>query len=55
MYLLSCVTLDFFVIIDRAVYAFVHGKDVVHGMNAIDKCMLKLAMEKILNHELICD
>ena len=45
----------FCIIIDRAVGAPVHAKDVVDVLNFIDKYMLKLAMINILNIELIYD
>ena len=42
-----------FIIVDRALGAPGHGKYVVDGLNDRDKRMLKLAMAKLLNLELI--
>ena len=42
IYLLSCLDLEFYIIIDRAVRAPGHGKYVVVCMNAREKLMLKL-------------
>ena len=53
IYLISCLSLEFCIIIDIAVGAPVHGKDFVGGMNARDKFMLKLEMVKLLIPELI--
>ena len=48
IYLLSCIALEFSIIIDREVGAPGNGKYVVDVLNARDKQMTKLAMEKIL-------
>ena len=53
MYLLSCITLEFSIIIDRAVGSPGHGKYVVDGLNDRYKWILKLSMAKILNTKLI--
>ena len=53
IYLLSCLALEFYIIIDRAVLAPVHKKYVVDVLNATEKQMLKLLMKKILNTKLI--
>ena len=53
MYLLSCIALEFTIIIDRAVGAPGNGKNVVDGLNARYKQMHKLAMTKVLNPKLI--
>ena len=44
IYLLSCIALEYCIIIDRTVGATDHGKYVVDGLNYIDKLMLKLSM-----------
>jgi hypothetical protein len=51
LYLLSMLALQFNVVIDRAVGAPGHGKDVVDGLNAVDKRFLRNAMFRILNPE----
>ena len=53
IYLLSCLALEFSIIIDRSVVAPEHGKYVVDGLNDREKRMLKLIMTKLLNTELI--
>ena len=53
IYLLSCIYLEFSIIIYRAVGAPEHGRYVVDGMNDRDKRMFKLAMANILKTELI--
>ena len=55
IYLLSCLVLEFSVIIGKLVGAHVHGKYVVDGINTRDKYMLKLTIAKLLNPELIQD
>ena len=52
IYLLSCLALQFYIIIYRAVGAPRHGKDAVGGFNGRDKQMLKSSMENLLNPEL---
>ena len=47
IYLLSCLALEFSIIIDRELVESGHGKYMVYGMNDIYKWMLKLAMENI--------
>ena len=49
IYLISCLALEFSIIIDRAVGAPGHVKDVVSGLNARDKFMRKLSMENLFN------
>ena len=46
---------NFIIIIDREVGAPVHGKYCFGGLNAKYKRTLKLAMEKLVNPELIKD
>ena len=56
IYLLSCIALEFCIIIDIAVSVPGHrwgGGGVVSCMNARDKFILKLAMAKLLNYVLI--
>ena len=53
IYLLSCLDLEFSIIIDKAVGSPGHGKYIVGVMNAREKWMLKLAMKKLLNIKLI--
>ena len=55
IYLLTCLVLEFHVIIDRAVGSPGHGKDVIDGLNYRNKCMLKLSMVNLLNTKLIQD
>ena len=55
IYLLSCIALEFSIIVDRAVGAPGHVKDVVDGLNYRDKRMLTLSMERLLNPKLIRD
>ena len=55
IYILSCIALIFSIIVDRVIFAPIHGKDVVDGLNARDKWMLKLEMANISNPELIFD
>ena len=42
IYILSCLTLEFYIIINRSVGAPGHVKDVASGMNARCKWMIKL-------------
>ena len=42
IYLLSCLVLEFIIIIDRKVFAPGHGKDVVSGINDRYKQVIKL-------------
>ena len=44
MYLLSLISVRFNIVIDRAVEAPGHGKDIVDGLNATDKAVLFKAM-----------
>ena len=53
IYILPCIALEFSIIVDRIVEAPGHKKDMVDVMNYIDKWMLKLAITKLLNTELI--
>ena len=55
IYLLSCFSLEFSIIIDRSVRSPGYGGNVIDYMNARDKHMLKLSMVNILNTELIRD
>ena len=55
IYLLSCITLEFSIIIDRAVGAPGNGKDVVYGLNTRYKLMPQLEMSKLLNTKSILD
>ena len=52
IYLLSFLALECCVIIDAALGALDHGKDVFDGINFGDKWIIKLVMENILNPEL---
>ena len=54
IYLLSCLTLELSIIIDRAVGSPGHG-NVVDGLNARYKRVLNLATAKLLNMKLIRD
>ena len=45
----------FFIIVYKEVGTPGHDKDVVDALNDIYKCMLKLAIKKLLNSKLICD
>ena len=53
IYLLTCLDLEFCIIIYRAVGGPRHGKYVVDGLKSRDKCMLKLTREQLFNIELI--
>ena len=53
IYLLSCFSLEFIIIIYRAFCAFVHVKDVVYGINYIYNIILKLEITRLLYPELI--
>ena len=53
IYLLSCLALEFSIILDRAAAAPEHGKYVVDGLNAREKRMPKIVTTKLLNPELI--
>ena len=55
IYILICIALEFYIIIDRAVGAPGNVKYVVDGLNTIYKWTLKLSMSNILNTELIRD
>ena len=44
IYLLSLLSKEYNIVIDRAVGAPGHGKDVVDGLNAVDKAFLKKAI-----------
>ena len=52
---LSCLALEFSIIIDRAVGECGYVRDVADGQKDIDKWMVKLEMENLLNPELIQD
>ena len=54
IYLLSCIDLEFCIIIEREIGAPGHEKYVDDSLNSRDKQMIKLEMENILNPELIC-
>ena len=49
IYILSYISLEFLIIIDRAFDVPGHGNDVVDGMDYIDKLIFKLAVTKILD------
>ena len=51
LYLMSAISMKYDVVIDRAIGAPGHGKDVVDGLNAVDKRYLKTAMFRIINPE----
>ena len=53
IYLLSCLYLEFCIIMYRAVGEPVHEKDVVDVLNYRDKLVINLEMEKLLNTKLI--
>ena len=53
--LLSCLALDFSIIIIRVVRIPVNRKDVVDGLNGRNKWMIKSATTNLLNPELIRD
>ena len=53
IYLLSCIALEFSIIIYRAVVSPINGKYVVDSINVIYKWMIKLAIAKLLNTKLI--
>ena len=55
VYLLQCLALEFYIIIDRALWAPGHEKYVYDSLNVRDKWILKLAMETILDPGLIWD
>ena len=55
VYPISCLALEFFIIIDRVVGAPGNRKYVADGLNDRDKLILKLSMAKLLNPELIQD
>ena len=55
IYLLSCISLECYIIIDRSVVTYGHRKYVVDVINDMDKRMLKLGMVKLFNTELIRD
>ena len=55
VYLLSCPSLEFFIIIDRAFGAPAHVNYVVDGLNAREKLMPKLSMADLLNTKISCD
>ena len=40
----------FSIVIDIAFGATIHGREVVYVLNGRDKCMLRLAMEKLINN-----
>ena len=54
IYIISCLDLEFFIVINKTFGAPGHGNNVVDGLNARYKQMLKLEMEMILNNELFC-
>ena len=49
------IVLYIFIIIDRAVGAPVHGKNIFNGMNNRDKHIFRVTMANILNPALICN
>ena len=49
IYLLSCLSLECYIIVDREVGSPGHGKYVVDDMNDRNKHMLKLSKSKLLN------
>ena len=49
--LLSMLSMKYNIVIDRAVGAPGHGKDVVDGLNAVDKRYLKQCMFRLLHPE----
>ena len=51
IYIISCLALVFYIVIEISVGSPVHGKDVIDCLNPRDKRMLNLEMEKILNPE----
>ena len=51
LYLMSAISMKYDVVIDCAIGAPGHGKDVVDGLNAVDKRYLKTAMFRIINPE----
>ena len=53
--LLSCVTLDFSIIINRVIAVPVNGKDVVDVLNDRNKWMIKSEKTYLLNPELFRD
>ena len=55
IYVLSYIALEYFIIIDTGVFAPVHGRDAIDGLNSRYKFMPKLAISKPFNLELICD
>ena len=55
IYLLSCLSLAFSIIIDKSLGAPIHGKYVADVLNYREKWMLKLSIEKVLNTEWIQD
>ena len=52
IYLISCLTLEFVIIVDRDVSELEHGKYVVDVLNYGYEWMLKLSMANILNPDL---
>ena len=55
IYLLSCISLEYCIILYRAFGAPEHGKDFVYGLFSRDKLMLKLETAKLLTPGLIQD
>ena len=55
IYILSFLDLYFIIIIDISVGDTVHGKYAVDGLNDRHNRIIKIAMEKLLNPELIQD
>ena len=55
IYILSCIDLEFCIIIDRYIGSPLHVKDDVDCINVRDKNMLNLEMAKLLNTESIHD
>ena len=51
LYLMSAISKKYGIVIDRAVGAPGHGKDIVDGLNAVDKRYLKTAMFRTVNPE----
>ena len=53
IYIISCLALEYYIIIDRAVGSPGYGRYGLDGLNAIDKQMLRLTMANLLNTKLI--
>ena len=51
LYLISALSMKYGIVIDCAIGAPGHGKDVVDGLNAVDKGFLRNAMFRLVNPE----